>query len=128
MGHDPMPKAGFVLNTSRRSLLGALAAAPIAALPAVALAGGDDAELIRLCNRILSNRAAQARLLARRHTIADEKRTEREMDALHAEWQQIINRIVGLEVRTQAGAIAMARAAMVNVERNYPRRGAPPSS
>jgi len=111
-------------NPSRRGLLaGTTAAALVVATAAVtaacgaphalADADGPDAELISLCDRLVTLEAARRTILYAQHTTEDEHRTEPELDVVCDEQQAVFDRITALpEPVTLAGARAMARAAL----------------
>jgi hypothetical protein len=115
-------------NPSRRGLLaGTTAVALVAATAAVTAAAGapsasvpdwqdadsPDAELISLCDRLVTLEAARRTILYAQHTTEDELRTEPELDAVCDEQQAVFDRITALpEPVTLAGGRAMARAAL----------------
>jgi hypothetical protein len=117
-----MSKANLTSTTpGRRRLLGGaaalLAGAAAVALPRAAQAAstGPDAELIRLCNRLVANRAEWLALINSRHTIEDEKRTEPDNARLLAERHALLDQIEAApDLSTMAGAAAMARAALAD--------------
>jgi hypothetical protein len=77
------------------------------------VADGPDAELISLCERIVTLEAARRTILDAQHTIEDEDRTEPELAAVCDEQEAVFKRITALpEPVTLAGATAMARAAI----------------
>jgi hypothetical protein len=80
-----------------------------------AAARGADAELVALCNRVETIEDEIAALVATGNTIEDEKRTEPQSIALINAEQRIYDQP---EVTTAAGALAMARAAVVVAPRD----------
>jgi hypothetical protein len=107
--HTPSPSRRRLLTGSAASLLATVAA--VAAVRA-ATPTGDDAEIIRLCERLLQPEAEQDALLAGCHTIAEEHRTESQRAALDDEQELIWDQLSRLDDPvTLAGASAMARTA-----------------
>jgi hypothetical protein len=126
-GDTGRTRAVSLPNPSRRGLLaGSAAAALVAATAAVTAAGAPaasaphwrdtdspDAELISLCDRLVTLEAARRTILYAQHTTEDEHRTEPELDVVCDEQQAVFDRITALpEPVTLAGASAMARAAL----------------
>jgi hypothetical protein len=114
-------------NPSRRGLLAGSTAAALIASTALVTAAADprasvphrqdadspDAELISLCDRLVTLEAARRTILYAQHTTEDEHRTEPELDVVCDEQQAVFDRITALpEPVTLAGASAMARAAL----------------
>jgi hypothetical protein len=77
---------------------------------------GPDAELIRLCERIVAINTEERAIAARYPDIdkdADDDPTDGPvLDALSAKWHEIKRRITDLNITTLAGADAAGRAAM----------------
>jgi hypothetical protein len=107
----------------RRGLLGGaaalLAGAAAATLPRVALAAGTgpDAELIRLCDRLVEIDAEERAILA--STDEDDGGPLKpRYDALNVEWHAIDARLCDVaDPVTKAGALAVARAAVAQAPR-----------
>jgi hypothetical protein len=88
-------------------------AAPVTAPTLVYVS--PDAELIRLCDRVVANQAEWLALINSRHTAEDEERTEPDNDRLLAERHALLNQIEAApDLSTRAGAVAMARAALAD--------------
>ena len=73
-------------------------------------ADGPDAELIRLCARLVELKAADHALISTHHTI--EGRTEPLLSVIYTEEAAILDRLYSLAPVTLAGATAMAWAAV----------------
>jgi hypothetical protein len=100
---------------TRRSALGFSAAAIVAGLTMPALAGpaNPDAELIALCDRLVTTERELLAIYDLRKTQEDEKRTEHLVDAIFAEQGAIVDRIEGIPgVATVDGLRSMARASL----------------
>ncbi len=73
----------------------------------------QDAEIIRVCDELLANKAEFDALFSRRVSIQDEERTNPELEALSAREAEIQDRLSDLPPpSTLAGAQAMARVAV----------------
>jgi hypothetical protein len=78
----------------------------------VAEAGpADDSELIRLCERLVANDAANTALLRACRTVAEEELIEDRAAALQNEFGELRDRIEAMHAATWAGIVAKARAA-----------------
>jgi hypothetical protein len=100
---------------TRRSALGFSAAAIVAGftIPALAGATGPDAELIALCNRLVTTERELLAIYGLRKTQEDEKRSEHLLDALFTEQTAIVDRIQGMpDAATVNGLRSMARASL----------------
>jgi hypothetical protein len=115
-GETGRTRADTPPNPSRRTMLlltGTAAAVARGAPHALAAADGPDAELIRLCDRLMTLEAAQRTILSAQRTTEDELRDEPKIDAISAEQKAVFDLITELpQPVTQAGAGAMARAAL----------------
>lgn len=115
-------------TSGRRALLGATAAAMVAgaaaALPAAAEAAPDanEAELIRLCNRLVAIKAEELKLYTEMPPVTPEaeKRLKEHLKPGSDAWWNIEARIYELDVtpKTPAGISAVARAALVEAPRH----------
>jgi hypothetical protein len=117
-----MPTAEIISTTSRRNALRLGVAATVSSLaaPVIAIAIASptdaDAELIRLCGRLVVNRA---RTGAAFEAITDEDERAEIMDPLNEEWFELSEALSELErPRTLEGARAMALAAMAEIPRD----------
>jgi hypothetical protein len=82
-------------------------------------ASSADAELIRLCDRVLSLLAEMDALCAVRQTLADEARTEPMLERLYQENEVALDRLDDLGGPiTLAGARAMAEASLAMAPRD----------
>ena len=121
-----MPKATDNPTPSRRRALcdGAAAALDRPITPAIAEAGpkaGDDAELIRLCDRMVEIQARTFELYSGPCAPKDPDNDPvigPELAALSADWLEVMLCLVGLAPVTLPGARALARAALANAERD----------
>lgn len=116
-----MPKASIMPTTSRRQTLRLYAASTLAGLltPTLAVAAttDPDAELIRLCDRLVVVRRLEN--AAYDENPEDEETQDILTEPLNAEWHQIADRLAKLDSpRTPEGARAMALAALSEVPRN----------
>jgi hypothetical protein len=116
-----------ISTTTRRSALRGLGFTALAAglaVPALAIPDGADAELIRQCDAIVAIRGRLDAVYAVRHTMADEERTEPELelDVLFEQREEACARIEALPaVSTLDGARALARASLAMAERHADR-------
>lgn len=106
----------MTLSTTRRNTLGFGAAAVASGscvLSPVGAHAHPDADLIRLCARIIAIEAEQATLFTIRHTLDDEARTDPAMNALYDERDQVFDQLRHLlRPTTIDGARAVARASL----------------
>lgn len=111
-----IPGAVPGMPSRRLLLLGSAVALPVAVLASggvAAPAESDDAELIRLCARLVALERQEAAIYKVRHTAEDEERTEPELDRLGAERETILQRLNEIgKITTLSGARAMAAAAI----------------
>ncbi len=105
---------------SRRTLLGAAAALPVAALPAAAVAGaGDDAELLALRRALIRHEAAVRAISAERLPpgISDAScDQEARLDGARDDFHDAVDRIIDTPARTAAGRWAKADALRMALE------------
>jgi hypothetical protein len=112
-----MPQAEITFAPSRRQALG-LGAVAIATISKPASSTPcPDAELIRLCERLIINRAREAAAYAANPYDDDERALV--TDPLNDEWFEIAAALKELEApRTPEGARAMALAALAEAPRD----------
>jgi hypothetical protein len=111
-------------NASRRGLLGAIAALPLAAVPVAALAAAGatnpDAELISLSNRLVEAATERHNLNELDPWAPDKGPYHERYEASEDDFYAIGDRLCDLAgPTTTAGMRALARAALVHVERTY---------
>jgi hypothetical protein len=113
----PIPSRRVLLTGASAALLaGAAAVTAASAAPAVPDgAAGADAELIRLCNRMVELEAARRTLI---DSETQEDEAQPELDGLYAESEAVFDRVCELpDPVTHAGALALARAALAEAPR-----------
>lgn len=112
-----MPTAEIISITTRRNALRLGAAATVTGLlaPVIAIATpGADAELIRLCDRLVMVRRLEN--AAYDENPEDEETQDILTEPLNAEWHQIADRLAKLDgPRAPEAARAMALAAMAEI-------------
>ncbi len=117
-------------SASRRRALLSTAAAAMAAglgtvLPATAEAApsAEEAELIRLCNRLVAIGANEQKLYRTvpHATLEGEAQLQERLKPGDEEWRRIEERLYELDItpKTPAGISAMARAALAEAERTW---------
>ncbi|HET6236884.1 MAG TPA: hypothetical protein VFE41_18265 [Acetobacteraceae bacterium] len=101
------------MQITRRLTLFAAAATPAAAMPIAPTAPGSDAELIRLCDRLVAIQAEETAMFeVDLYTDDDGSRFKPVMDALTEERRTVETRLYDVGgPTTKAGLLAAARAA-----------------
>ena len=113
---NPTPSCRLAVRYGAAAALGGLITPVIAEADHGA---GDDAELIRLCDRMVAIQARTFELYCGPGAPKDPDNdpvTGPELAALSAEWLEVMPQIVGLAPATLPGARALARAALANAE------------
>jgi len=101
----------------RFALIAGLADDAARGTPMPPVAPEGDAELIKICNRLVASEEEMLAIHATRHSMEDERRTEPDLDVLRAEQETLMEAMGDLDYpSTLAGARAMARASIALAE------------
>src|SRR5580693_4157072 len=120
-------RRGLIARISATLLAGAAGATAARGAPGAAMpADGADAELIRLCDRMVALVAEEKALVDADERAHREGPNKPRYDALWAERGVIRDQIYDMDYpTTAAGAAAMTRAAMTEIDRDFEGNPAP---